>query len=87
MFNNRSYRLLSSSTGFAHNPSKFEKTLCQTPKRKKKREQNAEGSQDVKMEEVEFETPQNKPKSPKQLSDPKQPKHATEFRNLYEFLN
>lgn len=80
MFNDRSLRLLSSSSSFAHDPSIFENIALKSQKAKKKSLQSVNQS------------PENKDPNVSNLQEPEsitsiQENKSTEFRNLYEFLN
>ena len=80
MFNDRSIRLLSSSSSFAHDPSVFEKIVLKTHKTKKKEAQSWSQSPENKNPNVV--QPHNHENTLNIVETKK-----NEFRNLYEFLN
>ena len=85
--NDRSFRFLSSSTSFAHNPKVFEKQLCKTPQKKNKRDDSSNNTPVAKIDSSYLRTPENQQKTPERYSDPKEYKYKEDFKNLFEFLN
>lgn len=87
-WNDRSFRLVSNSSGFAHNPGIFEHSLCKTPqKSKKKRDESLDQTPDVNMAKSQQENSDPMDKTPERYSAPKQYRHREEFKNMFEFLN